>query len=94
MCSVLVCTDAGIISARATRRRAALAEQQASAAIGRYEFELLRRPDGRPFVEACQTLRATSLLAALWQAIRESSRTTCFVRRCPRIRSLACIRTT
>ena len=44
-------------------------EQEASARIGGYEFELLKLPDGQPPREAC--LQVTSgLLAALWEAIR------------------------
>jgi LmbE family N-acetylglucosaminyl deacetylase len=47
-----------------------LAEQEASARLGGYEFELLRLPDGRVPREAC--LAATpELLAALWKAIRD-----------------------
>jgi LmbE family N-acetylglucosaminyl deacetylase len=47
-----------------------LEEQQASARIGGYEFELLRLPDGQVPREAC--LQAgPDLLAALWKAIRD-----------------------
>ncbi len=47
-----------------------LAEQEASARLGGYGFELLRKPDGQPFEEACRVL-TTDLLAALWKTIRE-----------------------
>jgi LmbE family N-acetylglucosaminyl deacetylase len=70
---VLVCTDGRSGHQFRTREETArvrLAEQEASAAIGGYEFELLKKPDGRPFEEACRTL-TTDLLAALWRAIRE-----------------------
>ena len=70
---VLVCTDGRSGHQFRTREETArvrLAEQEASAAIGGYEFELLKKPDGRPFEEACRTL-TTDLLAALWKAIRE-----------------------
>ncbi|MBI5692421.1 MAG: PIG-L family deacetylase [Verrucomicrobia bacterium] len=70
---VLVCTDGRSghqFRTRADTAKVRLAEQQASAAIGGYEFELLRRPDGRPFEEACH-LPTRELLAALWHAIRE-----------------------
>ncbi|MDO8543066.1 MAG: PIG-L family deacetylase [Opitutaceae bacterium] len=46
------------------------AEQQASAAIGHYEFEVLKKPDGKPFERGCHTL-SDELLAALWQSIRD-----------------------
>ncbi|MBM3855164.1 MAG: PIG-L family deacetylase [Verrucomicrobia bacterium] len=69
---VLVCSDSRAghhTRPREETARIRLAEQAASAALGRYEFELLRRPDGRAFAEACRIL-TTDLLAALWQAIR------------------------
>lgn len=70
---VLVCTDGRSGHQFRTREETAgirLAEQEASAALGGYEFELLKKPDGRPFEEACRSL-TTDLLAALWKAIRE-----------------------
>lgn len=70
---VLVCTDGRSghhVRTREQTARVRLAEQEASARLGGYEFELLRKPDGRPFEEACRTL-TTDLLAALWKAIRE-----------------------
>jgi LmbE family N-acetylglucosaminyl deacetylase len=69
----LVCTDSRSghhLRTREETARVRLAEQMASAAIGRYEFDLLRKPDGRPFEEGCHTL-THDLLAALWNAIRE-----------------------
>ena len=47
-----------------------LAEQEASARIGGYEFAPLRLPDGRIPREACLRV-TTDFLAALWKAIRE-----------------------
>lgn len=70
---VLVCTDGRSghhFRSRAETARVRLAEQEASAAIGQFEFELLRKPSGQPFEEACRTL-TNDLLAALWRSIRE-----------------------
>ncbi|HTI70006.1 MAG TPA: PIG-L family deacetylase [Candidatus Limnocylindria bacterium] len=68
---IIVCTDGrsghhfrSRAETSATRRR----EQQASAELGGYAWEELRRPNGEPFAEA-RTL-STDLLASLWQAIR------------------------
>src|SRR5688572_8628374 len=69
---VIVCTDGRSGHHARTRNETAairLAEQQESARIGGYEFELLRKPNGQVFEEACRTL-TTDLLAALWQSIR------------------------
>ena len=70
---VLVCTDGKAGHHARTREetgRVRLEEQAASAALGRYEFELLRLPGGEPPREAC--LQVTpDLLAALWNAIRD-----------------------
>ena len=70
---VLVCTDGQAGHHQVTRAETArtrLAEQQASARLGRYEFEHLRLPDGTVPREAC--LQVTPpLLAALWRAIRD-----------------------
>jgi LmbE family N-acetylglucosaminyl deacetylase len=70
---VLVCTDGKAGHHFRTREetgRLRLAEQAASAAIGRYQVELLRLPGGEPPREAC--LQVTpDLLAALWKAIRD-----------------------
>lgn len=70
---VLVCTDGKAghhFRTRDETGRVRLEEQAASARIGRYEFELLRLPDGQPPREAC--LQVTPpLLAAIWKAIRD-----------------------
>ncbi len=70
---LIVCTDGRSGHHARTRVETAsmrLAEQEASARLGQIEFELLRKPDGEPFVEACRTV-SDELLAALWKAIRE-----------------------
>jgi LmbE family N-acetylglucosaminyl deacetylase len=70
---IIVCTDGQAGHHRLTRAETActrLAEQQASARLGGYEFEHLRLPDGTVPREAC--LQVTPpLLAALWRAIRD-----------------------
>jgi LmbE family N-acetylglucosaminyl deacetylase len=70
---LIVCTDgrAGhhlLSAAETTRTR--IAEQKASADIGKYEFECLRFPDGSIPREAC-LLVTRDLLAAIWKAIRD-----------------------
>jgi LmbE family N-acetylglucosaminyl deacetylase len=70
---VLVCTDGR--SGHQFRTRAETAalrysEQLAAAEIGGYEVELLLKPNGQPFEEACRIL-SNDLLAALWKSIRE-----------------------
>jgi LmbE family N-acetylglucosaminyl deacetylase len=70
---VIVCTDGKAghhFRTRDETGKMRLAEQQASADTGKYEFELLRGPDGQPFREACLQINP-SLLAALWKAIRD-----------------------
>lgn len=70
---IIVCTDGRSGHQFRTREETArvrLAEQQASAKLGGYAFEMLRKPNGQPFEEACRVL-TTDLLAALWQSIRE-----------------------
>ena len=70
---VLVCTDGRSghhFRTRDETARVRLAEQEASAEVGHYEFELLRKPNGQPFEEACRVL-TTDLLASLWRSIRE-----------------------
>lgn len=70
---VIVCTDGRSghhFRTREETARVRLEEQRASAAIGRYEFELLYKPNGQPFEEACRTL-TTELMAALWKSIRD-----------------------
>ncbi|MBT5927033.1 MAG: PIG-L family deacetylase [Verrucomicrobia bacterium] len=70
---VLVCTDgrAGhhLLSPEKTTE-VRIAEQEASARIGKYDFQCLRLPDGRIPREAC-LLVSRDLLAALWRAIRD-----------------------
>jgi LmbE family N-acetylglucosaminyl deacetylase len=70
---VIVCTDGRAghqFRAREETGALRLREQEASARIGGYEFELLKLPDGQPPREAC--LQVTpALLAALWKAIRD-----------------------
>ena len=70
---VLVCTDGKAGHHFRTREETGalrLKEQEASAKLGGYEFELLRLPDGRVPREACLQI-STELLAALWKAIRD-----------------------
>ena len=70
---VVVCTDGRAGHHRLTREktwRTRLKEQQASAALGAYEFEMLRLPHGEVPREACLRI-TTDLLAALWKAIRD-----------------------
>jgi LmbE family N-acetylglucosaminyl deacetylase len=69
---VLVCTDGKAghhFRTRAETGKIRLGEQEASARLGGYEFELLRLPDGSPPREACLQV-SPPLLAALWKAIR------------------------
>jgi LmbE family N-acetylglucosaminyl deacetylase len=70
---VLVCTDGQAghhFRSPEETARMRCKEQEASARIGAYEFELLRLPNGRLPREACLQV-TTELLAALWQAIRD-----------------------
>lgn len=70
---VIVCSDSRCGHHFRTREETArirLAEQQASAAIGRYEFELLHTPKGQTFDRGCRFV-TDDLLAALWKSIRE-----------------------
>ena len=70
---LIVCTDGRSGHHARTRVETAslrLAEQESSARLGQIEFELLRKPGGEPFAEACRAI-TNELLAALWQAIRE-----------------------
>jgi LmbE family N-acetylglucosaminyl deacetylase len=69
----VVCTDGRAGHHFRTREqtgRIRLREQRASAAIGGYEFEQLRYPNGRVPREACLE-PDTPLLAALWKLIRD-----------------------
>lgn len=70
---VIVCTDGQAGHHFRTREetgRIRLAEQSESARIGGYDFELLRLPNGQVPREACLQVDS-SLLAALWKAIRD-----------------------
>src|SRR3954454_23539714 len=70
---VLVCTDGEAGHHLRTREETGevrIREQEASARVGGYEFELLRLPDGSPPREACLQV-SIPLLAALWKAIRD-----------------------
>lgn len=70
---IVVCTDGRSghhFRSREETARVRLAEQAASAELGGYAFELLCKPNGQPFEEACRVL-TTDLLAALWKSIRE-----------------------
>ncbi len=70
---VIVCTDGQAghhFRPREETGQLRLKEQHASAALGQYEFELLRLPNGQVPREACQTV-TSDFLAALWKAIRD-----------------------
>jgi len=70
---VLVCTDGKAGHQFRTRDETGqirLAEQADSARIGKYEFQLLRLPNGQPPREACLQI-TPEFLAALWKAIRD-----------------------
>ena len=70
---VLVCTDGKAGHHFRTREETGLIrlqEQEASARVGHYQFELLRGYDHNPFREACLQI-STRLLGALWKAIRD-----------------------
>jgi LmbE family N-acetylglucosaminyl deacetylase len=70
---VLVCTDGKAGHHFLTREETGelrIREQQESAKIGGYEFEMLRLPNGHPPREACLQV-STEFLAALWKAIRD-----------------------
>lgn len=70
---VLVCTDGAAGHQFLTREETArrrLCEQEQSARIGGYDFQLLRLPNGEVPREAC-LLVSGELLAALWKAIRD-----------------------
>ena len=72
-CKVIICTDGAAghhFRTRAETARIRLEEQEASARVGGYPFELLRLPDGRVPREACLEV-APPFLAALWKAIRD-----------------------
>ena len=69
---VVVCTDGSAghqFRTRAETARIRFAEQEASAKLGGYEFELLKRPDGTSFTES-QRVLTVDVVAALWHQIR------------------------
>ena len=69
----LVCTDGKAGHQFRTREETGLLrirEQEASAGVGGYEFELLHLPNGQVPREACLQV-STELLAALWKSIRD-----------------------
>ncbi len=70
---MIVCTDGRAGHHFRTREETGkirLREQEESARIGGYEFELLKLPDGNAPREACLQV-SPALLAALWKAIRD-----------------------
>jgi LmbE family N-acetylglucosaminyl deacetylase len=70
---VLVCTDGKAGHHFRTREETGklrIQEQEASAKIGQYDFQLLRLPNGEVPREACLQI-TTGFLAALWKAIRD-----------------------
>lgn len=70
---VLVCTDGKAGHHFRTREETGdirMAEQQASARLGQYEFKPLLLPDGAQPREACLPV-SIPLLAGLWKAIRD-----------------------
>jgi len=70
---VIVCTDGKAGHHFRTREetfKIRLQEQKKSAEIGRYEFDVLRLPNGEVPREACLQI-STDLLAAMWKAIRD-----------------------
>ena len=70
---VLVCTDGKAghhFRTREETMKVRIAEQEGSAKVGQYDFQLLRYPNGEVPREAC--LQVTiPLLAALWKAVRD-----------------------
>lgn len=70
---VLVCTDGKAGHHFRTREETGklrVKEQEASAKIGQYDFQLLRLPNGEVPREACLQI-TMPFLAALWKAIRD-----------------------
>jgi LmbE family N-acetylglucosaminyl deacetylase len=69
---VMVCTDGKAGHHFRTREetgRVRLAEQIESARIGKFEFEQLLLPDGKPPREACLQI-TPALMAGLWKSVR------------------------
>ena len=70
---VIVCTDGKAGHHFRTREdtfKVRFHEQQKSAELGQYEFDVLRLPNGQVPREACLQI-STDLLAAMWKAIRD-----------------------
>jgi len=70
---VIVCTDGKAghhFRARDETMKVRMEEQRKSAEAGRYEFEVLRLPNGEVPREACLQI-TTDFLAAMWKAIRD-----------------------
>ena len=70
---ILVCTDGKAghhFRTRDETGKLRVREQEASAKVGQYEFELLQLPNGQVPREACLQI-TTDFLAALWKAIRD-----------------------
>ena len=70
---VLVCTDGKAghhFRTREETMKVRIAEQEGSARVGQYDFQLLRYPDGEVPREACLQV-TVPLLAALWKAVRD-----------------------
>jgi LmbE family N-acetylglucosaminyl deacetylase len=81
---VLVCSDGKAGHHFRTREETGqvrIREQESSARVGVYEFQLLRLPDGSVPREACLQV-SVPLLAALWRAIRDFEPDYLF---CPRL---------
>ena len=87
---VLVCTDGRAghhVHDPGKTTQVRMAEQRASARIGKYEFQSLYLPDGTIPREAC-LLVTRDLLAALWKAIRDFEPDYLF---CPPVPSDPCL---
>jgi LmbE family N-acetylglucosaminyl deacetylase len=70
---VLVCTDGKAghhFRTREETMKVRIAEQEGSAKVGQYDFQLLRYPNGEVPREACLQV-TVPLLAALWKAVRD-----------------------
>lgn len=70
---VIVCTDGKAghhFRTREETMKIRMREQEESARVGKYEFDVLRLPNGQVPREACLQV-TTDFLAALWKAIRD-----------------------
>src|SRR6267378_1416047 len=70
---ILVCTDGKAghhFRSREETGELRLREQQAAAALGGWEFEMLRLPNGQTPRDGCLQVTA-DVMAGLWKAIRE-----------------------